>query len=145
MLPPGLYPQCGTGSYTRPRRRFHHAHCFHDLVVEIGIFGIVGNGQYVDATAGIGDMTVAQIPAEQVRIRRLVQVGAVAPRAGRTLEGRATREATALVEPAPAPDRLDRDAVDEGVLSVCDTKVGQSQRRINGVLRTNVAHTSIIV
>jgi hypothetical protein len=82
--------------------------------------------EVVDAATSSADVTVAEIPAQQLGICRGVQACVVATRAWRRKMGLTTWMAQALILAAPTTDRLDRDPVLERVHTVRHTPVGGS-------------------
>jgi hypothetical protein len=144
MLPPRLDPDRVAVPHARTGSRFDQSHGCGDLLIEVGILRVVGDREHIDPTLGGNDVTIAEIPTQQPRVRRLIELSAIAPRTWRCPEPLAARQPLALIEAAPTTNRLDGDAMDLGVGSIADAVVRHPQGRINRLLRSEVRHGNIL-
>src|SRR5215217_4354959 len=106
---------------TRTRSRLDPLDGLEDLLIEVRVLLVVDDLERVHPAPSARDVPVAQVPTEQECVGGLVQLGAIAPGAGRRLESRPPRQPATLIEPPPTPNRLDRDTVDLGVHPIADT------------------------
>jgi hypothetical protein len=98
--------------------RLHRAHQVGDVRVQDWIGEVVADVKAVDASPTEGDVTVPEVPTEELGVRAGVEPTVAAAGTGCREVLLSAGHAAALIQAPPPTDRLDRYAVQSGIPGV---------------------------
>ena len=120
--------------------RLHLPHEVGDPAVGLGVGTIVEHVKIEDAAPAPADVSVSEVPAEQLGVRARVERSALASRARGSEVLLTARFAAALVFTTPSSNRLDGHPVELGIECVGHARVRRAQSAGDGLRRSDVGH-----
>jgi hypothetical protein len=129
----------------RATTRLHLSHEIGDMGVQLYVPRVVVDAEVPDTSTPGGDVSVPEVPAEQLGVRGLVEHGSRAPRApggGVTLSA---LESAPLVQAAPPPNRLDGHAMEGRIVGVAHPRVGRRESIRDNCIRSHMSHILMVV
>jgi hypothetical protein len=120
-------------------------HDLRDAIEIVRVALVVDDVQVEHVAATTADMTVAEIPAEQLGVRRPVELYAVTTRTRHIGMRLASGEPSPLVETSPTPDRLDGNPVQGSVVDVAHARIGGAESALDGLDGANVRHKDMFM